>query len=102
MLTPGTEISITSASSLGGYRLRIRFTDGHICDINFEPFLRSSRHAAILKFLEPELFSAYRIEWGNLVWGDYDLCFPLEDLYENALAESPLQAVAENHPQYGA
>lgn len=101
MLTPGTETSITDVTPSGGYRLKITFSDGHVSDVDFEPFLRESKHPDILKFLDRERFDTYRIEWGNLIWGDYELCFPLESLYEGRLAEYRLQAVAEAHADYG-
>ncbi len=56
---------------------------------------QASKHPETRKYLDTALFGSYRIEWGNLVWGDYGLCFPLKSLYEDALQESPLQAVAE-------
>jgi len=31
------------------------------------------------------MFSAFRIGYGDLVWGDYALCFPIIDLYRNQL-----------------
>jgi hypothetical protein len=38
---------------------------------------------------------AYRIEYGELVWGDYDLCFPIADLYQNRLlSEAALEKAA--------
>lgn len=101
MLNPGTEILITDVTPSGSFRLKIRFSDGHVSDVDFEPFLRASKHPDIRTFLDPTQFETYRIEWGNLVWGDYSLCFPLESLYENCLAENRLQAVAEDKPEYG-
>lgn len=70
--------------------------------MDFEPFLRTSQHPDIRKFLNPEQFATYRIQWGNLVWDDYELCFRLESLYENTIHETPLQAVAESPTIYGA
>ncbi len=100
MLTPGTETSITDVTPSGGYRLKITFSDGHVSDVDFEPFLRESKHTDIRKFLDRLRFETCRIEWGNLVWGDYELCFPLESLYEGCLVEYRLQA-AEAHAPYG-
>ena len=34
---------------------------------------------------DPVRFATFRIEYGELVWGDYDLCFPVIDLYLNQL-----------------
>ena len=101
MLQPGSEVSIASVKPIDGHRLSIRFSDGKVVDVDFEPFLRTSQHPDIRKFLNPERFATYRIQWGNLVWGDYELCFPLESLYENTLTETQLQAVAESQETYG-
>ena len=101
MLRAGNEVAVTGIQPIGAYRLNIRFSDGKVSDVDFEPFLRSSQHPDIRKFLNAERFAAYRIEWGNLVWGDYELCFPLESLYENAILGMRLQAVAESRAHYG-
>ncbi len=100
MLKPGTEVAITDITPLDDYRLRIRFSDGHISDLDFEPFLRDAKHPDIRKYLNHKLFKSYRNEWGNLVWGDYELCFPLECLYESLLTERHLHA-AEPPASYG-
>ncbi len=101
MLKSGTEVAITDVTPIDGYRLCIRFNDRHTTEVDFEPFLQASKHPEIRKFLDVQLFEGYRIEWGNLVWDDYDLFFPLESLYENSLVETQLQAVAEERAQYG-
>ncbi|MDD4928521.1 MAG: DUF2442 domain-containing protein [Gallionella sp.] len=83
-MTPAT-INITTAEQVGDYALRLSFDDGTVQTIDFKPFLSLSRHPGIRAYLEPERFAAHRIEYGELVWGDYDLCFPTADLYHNCL-----------------
>ena len=51
--------------------------------IGFEPFLRKSRTPLIRAYLDPEQFADFTLEYGNLIWDDYGLCFSLADLYEN-------------------
>ncbi|MGH8548308.1 MAG: DUF2442 domain-containing protein [Methylococcales bacterium] len=80
-----TIISIVTAQSAGDYRLRLSFDDGTEQTVNFKPFLTRSKHPDIRRYLDSAYFSTYRIEYGELVWGDYDLCFPVIDLYENQL-----------------
>jgi hypothetical protein len=36
-------------------------------------------------YLDPVRFAQYELRHGELVWGDYDLCFPIMDLYNNTL-----------------
>ena len=79
------KINITSVEQFGDYLLRLSFDDNTSQIVDFKPFLSLSRHPIIRTYLEPERFAAYRIEYGELVWGDYDLCFPIADLYLNRL-----------------
>ena len=78
-------INITAVEQVDDYALRLSFDDGVVQTVDFKPFLSLSRHPDIRVFLEPSRFAAYRIEYGELVWGDYDLCFPIADLYHNHL-----------------
>ena len=79
----GTEVlEITNAQHLSRYRLELDFSDGTEHVIDFEPYLRASRNPAIRAYLDPERFSHFRLEYGDLVCDDYELCFPNADLYE--------------------
>ncbi len=80
-----TFIQLMAAEQVGDYRLCLRFSDGHRQEIDFKPFLSQARHPDLRAYLEPERFATFRVEYGDLVWGDYDLCFPVIDLYRNAL-----------------
>ena len=52
-------------------------------------------HPDIRAWLDPARFATFRIEYGELVWGDYDLCFPVIDLYRNQIEhQTSLEAVA--------
>ncbi len=83
-MTPAT-INITAAEETGDYALRLTFDDGTVQTVEFKPFLSLSRHPDIRRYLDPVRFSGFRIEYGELVWGDHDLCFPIADLYYNRL-----------------
>ncbi|MBK9783367.1 MAG: DUF2442 domain-containing protein [Betaproteobacteria bacterium] len=78
-----TQIEITGLTPAGDYRLRL-IQRRQEQEVDFLPFL-ISRHPAIRAFLAPERFATYRLEYGDLVWGDFELCFPIVDLYENHL-----------------
>lgn len=80
-------INIVSATQTGPYRLHLVFDDNAIRDVDFEPFLTRSHHPDIRHYLEPALFSGYKVQHGELVWGDYDLCFPVIDIYRNAIEQ---------------
>ncbi len=89
-----TPISITQASVIGDYQLHLVFNDGVEQDIDFHPFLSGALHPAIRRFLEPACFANFHLEYGDLVWGDHELCFPIADLYENNLLHKPIGLAA--------
>lgn len=100
-LEPGIEVDIVRAETAGGYQLRLFFCDGHVQLVDFGPFLAHSLNLETRQFLDAERFRTYRLDHGNLVWGDYEMCFPLEDLYEGRLAGNHVLAVAEEGGAYG-
>jgi hypothetical protein len=88
-------INIVSAELAGDLQIRLSFDDGTQQVVDFRPFLSRSVHPDIRAYLNPDRFAGFRIEYGELVWGDYDLCFPVADLYRNQLeAAAPLGAAA--------
>ena len=87
-------INIVVAEPVGDYRLRLTFDDGMEQTVDFKPFLTHAHHPDIRVYLDPAMFSTFRIEYGYLVWGDYDLCFPIIDLYRNQLEHMNYQEAA--------
>lgn len=81
------KIRVSSAEYLGNNRLRILFSDGFQRDLDFGDFIRKHPHPQYNKYLIEENFLKYSIEMGNIVWGDdWDLIFPIENLYSGMLA----------------
>ena len=91
-MIPAT-INIESAEQVGDYVLRLAFDDGTEQTVDFKSFLSSSRHPDIRAYLEPARFTAYRIEYGELVCGNFGLCFPIADLYHNKLLSAPISRI---------
>ena len=83
-MTPAI-INIITAEPAGDFRIRLRFDDNTEQTVDFKPFLTHALHPDIRAWLDPALFATFRIEYGELVWGDYDLCFPVIDLYRNQI-----------------
>ena len=83
-MTP-TTINIVTAEQVGDFRIRLNFDDGTEQTVDFKPFLIHALHPDIRAWLEPARFASFRLEYGELVWGDYDLCFPVIDLYRNQI-----------------
>ena len=84
-LTADAIVDIVQAERLSDYKVRLCFSDGAERVVDFEPFLQSSRNPMIRAYLDLEKFASFRLEVGDLIWGDYDLCFPIADLYENRI-----------------
>ncbi len=79
------EISIKTAKYVGDYVIRIFFNTNESKIVDFKPFLQQSIHPSTKKYLNENMFSNYKIQNGNLNWNDYDLIFPVNDLYENKI-----------------
>jgi len=75
-------LEIKSAKYTGDYAIHILFNDGLDKIVHFKYFLTNSQHPSIRSYLNEHKFSQFSIVDGNLNWNDYELIFPLEDLYE--------------------
>jgi hypothetical protein len=84
-IAKGSVIEVVRAQRKSGYKLKIHFTDGATRTVDFEPFLKSSHNPMIRAFLDSRRFAAFTVKDGDLMWGDYELCFPIADLYENRI-----------------
>jgi hypothetical protein len=87
-------INIVSAIQTGEHQIRLKFDDQTEQTVDFGPFLKRSRHPDIRAYLQPERFGSFKIIYGELVWGDYDLNFPQIDLYRNNIEHAANQAQA--------
>ena len=80
-VAPSPEINLVAADYLDGYRLRLRFADGVVRLVDFGPFLAQARNPMATKYRELALFKTFRVLDGNLNWNDYEMCFPVVELY---------------------
>jgi hypothetical protein len=78
-------ISIANAEYIGDYKIRFSFSDGSEKEIDFETFLSNSRNPMTRKYLDTSHFRDFHLEHGDIVWNDYELCFPIWDLYEGKI-----------------
>jgi hypothetical protein len=83
---PGLDqLKIHSAKYLADYAIRIKFSDGTEKLVDFKPFLTKSLHPSIKKYLDENKFSDFSLNDGNINWNDYDLIFPISDLYNGKI-----------------
>ena len=87
-------INIISATQTVEYRIRLVFDDNTEQEVDFKPFLMRSHHPDIRAYLNSDRFAGYRVEYGELVWGDYELCFPVIDLYRNMIDHDQSNTIA--------
>jgi hypothetical protein len=78
-------ISINKAEYMGDYKIKFLFSDGNEKEIDFSPFLVAAKNPMTKKYLDKQLFANYKIEYGDIIWNDYEMCFPIWDLYEGNL-----------------
>nr|VFK58095.1 MAG: Protein of unknown function (DUF2442) [Candidatus Kentron sp. UNK]VFK68245.1 MAG: Protein of unknown function (DUF2442) [Candidatus Kentron sp. UNK] len=78
-------IAIEEAKYIGDYKLALLFNDHTERVVDFYPFLSSSLNPLISEYLNMGKFLEFEIDGGDLEWNDYDLCFPVADLYENRI-----------------
>jgi len=79
-------IEVLSASYIDDYVIRIEFNDGINQNVDFKPFLTRALHPSIRQYLDEAKFQQFKIADGNINWNDYELIFPLEDLYNGQIA----------------
>jgi len=102
-LQAGKEVRVQTVRHPDGCRLEITFSDGHVQKVDFAPFLQQA-HPELRKYLDEKEFIQFSVEHGNLVWNDYEMCFPIEALYTGNLTASgsELLKVAEEPEEYKA
>lgn len=79
------EIKITKAAYLQDYKINLEFSDGKNVIIDFENFLKNAQNPITNEFLDKEKFKNYKLVYGDIIWGDYELCFPIWDLYQGEI-----------------
>ena len=75
-------ISIDKATHLEQYKIHFLFSDGIEKTIDFENFLVKARNPMTKKYLDNTLFRSFTIEYGDISWNDFEMCFPIWDLHE--------------------
>ena len=78
-------IEIKSAKYLGDYKVQLSFSDKTNRVIDFKAFLSKALNPMTTQYKDKRKFSSFQIKYGDLVWGDYEMCFPIWDLHEGKL-----------------
>ena len=78
-------LAVVAAEQVGSYVLALTFATGERRTVDFEPFLRQARHPAIRTYLDETRFRQFKLVQGNVNWNDYDLIFPVADLFSGTI-----------------
>jgi hypothetical protein len=63
----------------------IKFNDGTRRIVDFGPFLRSARNPMFTKYRRLKQFKSFHVQHGDLMWGDFEMIFPIDDLYRGEI-----------------
>ncbi|MDO8927537.1 MAG: DUF2442 domain-containing protein, partial [Bacteroidota bacterium] len=79
-------IRIEKARYIDGYKVEIKFNDKTVKIVDFSIFFEKHPHPQHDKYRDTHLFKQFKIEAGNLVWGEnWDLIFPIIQLYKGRI-----------------
>ncbi|MDB5235612.1 MAG: hypothetical protein JWR44_2605 [Hymenobacter sp.] len=78
---PTETLAVVAAEIAGAYKLILTFATGECQEVDFGPFLHRATHPAIQAYLDENRFHQFAIVNGNVNWNDYDLIFPVAQLY---------------------
>ena len=70
-------ISFNKAEYVVGYKIKFSFSDGVDRLIDFSSFLKNAKNPMTKKYLDKQLFKKYSIKYGDIIWNDYEMCFPI-------------------------
>ena len=80
-----TYLEIVGAEYASGYKIRLSFNDGTKRVMDFEPFLRKAMNPDITKYRQLRNFKKFHLHYGDLMWGDFEMIFPIEDLHRGEI-----------------
>ncbi|HKR04508.1 MAG TPA: DUF2442 domain-containing protein [Bacteroidia bacterium] len=81
------EMYVSDAVYSGNHKIKIFFSDGTQTLIDFNPFLSKKHlHPTLKKYKKESAFKKFEIKHGNLMWNDYEMIFPVEELYQGKIS----------------
>jgi hypothetical protein len=87
-------LRVIEATYVPRHRVDIEFNDGTRRVVDFGPFLKQARNPMFTKYRRLREFKSFHIHDGDLMWGDYEMIFPIMDLYHGTIlkGEAPTPA----------
>ena len=78
-------LEIVGAEYATGCQIDLSFNDGTHRVMDFEPFLRKATNPDITKYRQLRNFKKFHLHYGDLMWGDFEMIFPIEDLHQGKI-----------------
>ena len=82
------------AKYVARHRVDIKFNDGTRRVVDFGPFLKQARNPMFTKYRSAKEFKSFHIQDGDLMWGDFEMIFPIMDLYQGHILKGEATAPA--------
>jgi hypothetical protein len=73
-------VAIEKAEYKGDYIINLQFSDGFERILILGDFCKKQRIMT-----DKNSFSSFTIDYGDLMWNDYEMCFPVWDLHEGKI-----------------
>lgn len=78
-------LEIIEAKYISDYKIHLVFNDGTEREVDFGPFLAKARNPDTTDYRDLQRFKSFRIQDGDLIWGDFQMIFPIMDLYKGKI-----------------
>jgi hypothetical protein len=78
-------LRVKQAKYLPRHRVDISFNDGTHRVVDFGPFLKQARNPMFTKYRRAKEFRAFHVQDGDLMWGDFEMIFPITDLHQGKI-----------------
>jgi len=78
-------LRVKQASYVPRYKVDIEFNDGQRRIVDFAPFLKNAQNPMFTKYRRVKQFKSFHIDHGDLMWGDFEMIFPIEDLHHGEI-----------------
>jgi hypothetical protein len=85
MKTTTQYLEVTEAKYVSGYKILLTFNDETVRVVDFGPFLAKARNPDTTDYRDLKKFKSFRIDHGDLIWGDFQMIFPIADLHHGAI-----------------
>lgn len=78
-------LEVAEAEYVSGYKIRLSFNDGLVRVMDFEPFLNKAQNPMPTKYRQLRNFKKFHLHYGDLMWGDFEMIFPITDLHRGEI-----------------